>query len=231
MSIRSKQLIYKDQYQYILWTDDINMDIHLKDVLIADGLQIKCIYDEVPKLVVGDQDWIHWGCGQGTSFGCDYYRFQLLYKLGGIYSDLDSIAISEIPYHWLLCEFFCDTEYNEGVIPTGIVIGYFLCKPECDFIYKYRWLRRHLDVNYITNMQLGLLCSDTKGTVISDQKEFIPISWKLDQLSAFLNSDERIADLNSTELHLYGDAIQKVPNGIELANKKLKDYELYLNNK
>ena len=83
-------------------------------------------------------------------------------KLGIKFYDRDSIAISKIPNHWLLSGFFCNAEYNEGIIPTGIVIGYFLCKPGCNFIYKYRWLRRHLDVNYITNMQLELLC-DSSG--------------------------------------------------------------------
>lgn len=236
LSILSKILIYQSEYRYILWTNNPDMDFYHKSELLNKGLEVKNLFHEVTRLdpVKTPELWTYWDAECGLPFECDYYRMYLLNKLGGIYSDLDSMSVNKIPeslhkHHWVSC-----IEPIPGTdIPNGSVIGFFMCQPNNEYLYRFIYLRERILPKYASTMQLGLLCSNTENTQIIDKSAFIPFGWSASEFGSRLKDPEwtihsHCSNRDTYEVHLYSDAIKHIEGGNSLLNKKLHSFENYL---
>jgi hypothetical protein len=230
-SILSKVALYGNEFKYILWVD--NKDFRLPYQTDFFGrLEVKYLHSEVPKLKWYSRDKRYWDIKSGVPFECDYYRFQLLNKLGGIYSDLDSISIKKLPeqyfkYSWVSC--IEHDPKNRNVY--GSFIGFFMCEAGCDYLYRFLYLRDRILPKYSPNNQLGILCGQTEGTRFIRHKRFQPLNFT--EIPDWIRSNSEIIDFangkyDSYEFHIFTDWLKNYPQLNEYLKTKLYNYQNYL---
>lgn len=231
-SILSHQFIYGPEFKYILWTDDLNLQFDGLDELKSNGLQIRYLFDEVDELEKHSDEWKAWGCWNGIPFECDYYRYQLLYKFGGIWCDLDSYALRNGYEELKLYDYVSCLEihpFTQNIV--GSFIGFFMSRPKSKFIEKYLDLRHKISAEVVCNNQLGILCGDVDGSLFLDHDAFLPVNWHPGHLGKFLNGDTEIWNYHSyrhLEFHMYNDAVDRIKNGRQIAMLKVENYINFL---
>lgn len=230
-SILSKITLYGDKFKYILWVDkkDFKLPYHTN---FHNRLEIRYLHSEVPKLRWYSRARRYWDVDEGVPFECDYYRFQIMNKFGGIYSDLDSISIRKIPKSYFKHSWVSCVEYdpiNKNVY--GSSIGFFMCEAGCDYLYRFLYLRNRILPKYSPNNQLGILCGQTEGTKFVKQKCFQPVNFM--QMQDWIKSDTELADYTTRryyhyEFHVFTDWLKGNPQLLEHLKVKLLKYQNYL---
>lgn len=184
--IQSKLSMYGNTFKYYLWTDNPSLYI--------EGVETRDI-KEFDK----DNPFIN----RSPVLKSDWYRFQILYKYGGIYSDLDSISIRPLPEELFSYSYISGYEpsiVNEGNL-SGVIVGFLMAKPTAPAVQQMIILRHILPLS-ISTMKLGLLLGDVEGTKILPSEAFTPLLYnELPERVSVKDIYETYK--NCYELHLY----------------------------
>ena len=186
--IRSKIKLYGSEFKYILWTDNLNIDIEdIKELEIRD-IRIFNINDNNISC-----DAV---CNNLNTLKSDLYRFIILYNFGGIYSDLDSISIRKLPTELYNHDFVTCYEHssvNSGNY-SGAIIGFFMACPKSEAIKQFLLLRELLPYQ-ISSVKLCLLFGDIPNVKILSPESFCPLK---------INEIENITDCSYIYIHFNG---------------------------
>lgn len=140
-------------------------------------------------------------------FQSDLYRFFILYKYGGIYSDFDSIPLKKLDdnlYNYSYFSCYESSAVNEGNI-SGAIVGFIGAEERSEAVRNLIAMRVRLPYS-IATMKLGLLIGDIEGVKILKESSFLAIPY--DKILDIKNSVDSISlkeleSSDSYELHLY----------------------------
>lgn len=230
-SIESKLILYKDLgFRFILWVDkDVEKYINNLSRLVSMGLEVHYLFDEVKKAEINEL--YNWGGSGDIRLESDYYRIHLMNKLGGVYSDLDSISLRVMPddlFHYKHVTCYETSFYRKN--PTGVCIGFFMTEPNSPYLNKFLELRSKYNYDEFSQMKLGIKCIDSEGTFILPEVALLPISYESRMMRSFLLGDkgfkEVIIRYGSYEFHCYNGILNQFSSSKGISGKRLMELKI-----
>lgn len=167
--IQSKIALYGTSFRYILWTDNLSIDIKNLPIEIRN-------INEISSVNINFNDT--YTINNIEALKSDWYRMLILYKWGGIYSDLDSISIRKIPENLFNYDYV--TSYEWSVVNkdnySGAIIGFIMASPHSEAIRNFLVIRKTIPYS-ISSVKIGLLFGDISGVKLLSPEAFCPIRY------------------------------------------------------